>query len=65
MSKNDKKRDRKQREQQRIQNPHHAHTEQSTPILLSTDSMYQGLGDDAWPLAIFADEIFPNEDLGL
>lgn len=55
----------KQREQQRCENPHHGHAEQHEPILLSTDSMYQGLGDDAWPLAIFADEIFPNEDLGL
>ncbi|MEG2596593.1 MAG: hypothetical protein RR989_08950 [Ruthenibacterium sp.] len=48
-------------------NCHHGHAEEIRPESADaiTNSLHYGLTRDAWALSIYADEIFPNEDLGL
>ncbi|MEG0167060.1 MAG: hypothetical protein RR709_04225 [Ruthenibacterium sp.] len=48
-------------------NCHHGHADEIRPESADaiTNSLHYGLARDAWALSIYADEIFPNEDLGL
>lgn len=54
-------------EQAHRPNCHHGHSHEVRPESADaiTNSLHYGLARDAWALSIYADEVFPNEDLGI